>query len=185
MALSTEFRDTVELDRMETCATTSSCCACPTNFSSARYSAGDFYSTAAMSCRRKTLALRCGVLAVPCRRLRGLTALNSFYDRDEGPIGGMWQPPPVPARLWALRLGSSTGRFSVALAFGFALALIYVCILCCRWATRIRERDGKDIRQEPGGCWRGAGSTRFRGGCTHRANAGDARMATILCGAVL
>ncbi|HEX8834932.1 MAG TPA: hypothetical protein VF719_12060, partial [Abditibacteriaceae bacterium] len=22
----------------------------------------------------------------------GLTALNSFYDRDSGPIGGLWQP---------------------------------------------------------------------------------------------
>ncbi len=25
----------------------------------------------------------------------GATALNSYYDRDEGPIGGLWDPPPV------------------------------------------------------------------------------------------
>jgi 1,4-dihydroxy-2-naphthoate octaprenyltransferase len=25
----------------------------------------------------------------------GSTALNSYYDRDEGPVGGLWHPPPV------------------------------------------------------------------------------------------
>ncbi len=25
----------------------------------------------------------------------GATALNSYYDQDEGPIGGLWNPPPV------------------------------------------------------------------------------------------
>lgn len=29
----------------------------------------------------------------------GTTAFNSFYDRDEGPIGGMLEPPPVDAGL--------------------------------------------------------------------------------------
>src|SRR5215216_5067648 len=26
----------------------------------------------------------------------GGTALNSFYDRDEGPVGGLANPPPLP-----------------------------------------------------------------------------------------
>jgi 1,4-dihydroxy-2-naphthoate octaprenyltransferase len=30
----------------------------------------------------------------------GLTALNSYYDRDTGPVGGLWQPPPPPPKLW-------------------------------------------------------------------------------------
>jgi 4-hydroxybenzoate polyprenyltransferase len=33
----------------------------------------------------------------------GTNALNSYYDRDEGPIGGLWAPPPVDRGLlgWA------------------------------------------------------------------------------------
>ena len=29
----------------------------------------------------------------------GSTALNSYYDRDEGPVGGLWHPPPVTHHL--------------------------------------------------------------------------------------
>ncbi len=29
----------------------------------------------------------------------GATALNSYYDRDEGPIGGLWNPPQVTQQL--------------------------------------------------------------------------------------
>lgn len=32
----------------------------------------------------------------------GITAYNSSYDRDEGPVGGMLRPPPVPAGLRVL-----------------------------------------------------------------------------------
>lgn len=59
----------------------------------------------------------------------GLTALNSFYDRDEGPIGGMWQPPPVPTRLWHFAWTVQLGGLVLLLPFGFELALIYTCIL--------------------------------------------------------
>ena len=34
----------------------------------------------------------------------GGTALNSVYDRDEGPIGGLAAPPPVPPHLLAFSL---------------------------------------------------------------------------------
>lgn len=37
----------------------------------------------------------------------GTNALNSYYDRDEGPIGGMWRPPPIDRGLlpfaWAVQ----------------------------------------------------------------------------------
>ncbi len=59
----------------------------------------------------------------------GLTALNSFYDRDEGPIGGMWQPPPVPARLWHFAWAVQLGGVALLLPFGIPLVLIYNFIL--------------------------------------------------------
>lgn len=31
----------------------------------------------------------------------GLTALNSYYDRDRAPVGGLWNPPSPPPRLKA------------------------------------------------------------------------------------
>src|SRR5262245_17257465 len=34
----------------------------------------------------------------------GITAFNTAYDRDEGPVGGMLNPPPVPRYLLAFSL---------------------------------------------------------------------------------
>ncbi|HEX8234351.1 MAG TPA: UbiA family prenyltransferase [Abditibacteriaceae bacterium] len=59
----------------------------------------------------------------------GLTALNSFYDRDEGPVGGMWQPPPVPWRLWHFAWVVQIGGLALLLPFGLKVALIYAFIL--------------------------------------------------------
>lgn len=35
----------------------------------------------------------------------GSTALNSYYDRDEGPVGGLWNPPRVTRQLWTFAVG--------------------------------------------------------------------------------
>jgi 1,4-dihydroxy-2-naphthoate octaprenyltransferase len=35
----------------------------------------------------------------------GATALNSYYDRDEGPVGGLWDPPAVTRDLWVFSVG--------------------------------------------------------------------------------
>jgi 1,4-dihydroxy-2-naphthoate octaprenyltransferase len=35
----------------------------------------------------------------------GATALNSYYDRDEGPVGGLWDPPAVTRDLWIFAVG--------------------------------------------------------------------------------
>jgi len=35
----------------------------------------------------------------------GATAFNSYYDRDEGPVGGLERPPPVEAALLPVSLG--------------------------------------------------------------------------------
>jgi hypothetical protein len=59
----------------------------------------------------------------------GLTALNSFYDRDTGPIGGLWKPPPPPARLWAFAWAVQLGGLVLLLPFGRHLAVVYAAIL--------------------------------------------------------
>ncbi len=35
----------------------------------------------------------------------GATALNSYDDRDEGPVGGLWNPPKVTRQLWTFAVG--------------------------------------------------------------------------------
>lgn len=59
----------------------------------------------------------------------GLTALNSFYDQDEGPIGGMWQPPRVPPYLgewaWIVQIAG----LCAVLPFGSQLVWIYCALL--------------------------------------------------------
>jgi 1,4-dihydroxy-2-naphthoate octaprenyltransferase len=59
----------------------------------------------------------------------GLTALNSFYDRDTGPIGGLWKPPPPPSRLWAFAWAVQLGGLVLLLSFGWNLAAVYSAIL--------------------------------------------------------
>lgn len=65
----------------------------------------------------------------------GTTAFNSYYDKDEGPIGGMLEPPPVDkGLLWfsllvqalglPLALGVN-GRFSLAWLLLFLIAGAY------------------------------------------------------------
>lgn len=48
----------------------------------------------------------------------GATAFNSYYDQDEGPIGGLWNPP---------RAGRTVLWFSVAIQVA-GLAVVYFCI---------------------------------------------------------
>ncbi|GBC84540.1 hypothetical protein HRbin11_00971 [bacterium HR11] len=55
---------------------------------------------------RPSGAFGLGLLAVHVFLYGGANAFNSYFDRDEGPIGGLYRPPPV-----------STGTLAVALAF--------------------------------------------------------------------
>jgi hypothetical protein len=59
----------------------------------------------------------------------GLTALNSFYDRDTGPIGGLWKPPSPPVRLWAFAWAVQLGGLVLLSPFGWQLAAVYSAIL--------------------------------------------------------
>lgn len=55
----------------------------------------------------------------------GGTALNSSYDHDEGPIGGMEHPPPVPRHLLAFSIIWQVVGFVLARAVSIEVAAIY------------------------------------------------------------
>ncbi len=55
----------------------------------------------------------------------GGTALNSHYDRDEGPIGGLEKPPPPPGYLLEFSLIWQLIGFLLALTINFYFAAIY------------------------------------------------------------
>lgn len=59
----------------------------------------------------------------------GLTALNSHYDRDVGPVGGLWQPPATPPRLLLFAWTVQLGGLLLLLPFGWRLCFIYALIL--------------------------------------------------------
>ncbi|HEX2669588.1 MAG TPA: hypothetical protein VHM25_01890, partial [Polyangiaceae bacterium] len=56
----------------------------------------------------------------------GITAYNSYYDRDEGPVGGLRRPPPVTPALLGFSLGVQLVGLALAVFVGWRLALLYV-----------------------------------------------------------
>ncbi len=56
----------------------------------------------------------------------GVNALNSYYDRDEGPIGGLKQPPKVDGSLFYLAWGIQILGFVFAFALPIGFRLIYL-----------------------------------------------------------
>jgi hypothetical protein len=65
-------------------------------------------------------------LAIHLFGYAGGTALNSHYDRDEGPIGGLSHPPPVPIHLLTFSLIWQGVGFLLALIVNVPFAAIYV-----------------------------------------------------------
>jgi 1,4-dihydroxy-2-naphthoate octaprenyltransferase len=59
----------------------------------------------------------------------GITAYNSYYDKDEGPVGGLRTPPPVTAPLLGFSLGMQLIGLVLTLAVGWELALLYVTVM--------------------------------------------------------
>lgn len=55
----------------------------------------------------------------------GGTALNSVYDRDEGPVGGLAHPPPPPKYLLEFSLAWQLIGFLLALSVNVTVAAIY------------------------------------------------------------
>ena len=58
----------------------------------------------------------------------GTTALNSYYDRDEGPIGGMRYPEPLAPGLLPWSIGVQLAGLPLALLVGPAFALTYLLL---------------------------------------------------------
>jgi 1,4-dihydroxy-2-naphthoate octaprenyltransferase len=58
----------------------------------------------------------------------GITAFNSAYDRDEGPVGGMRAPPPVPPGLRAFALAIQALGAALAACVNLSFLAIYLLI---------------------------------------------------------
>ena len=58
----------------------------------------------------------------------GITAYNSYYDRDEGPVGGLRVPPPVTPGLLAFSLSVQAIGLGMAVYVGPLFALVYLGI---------------------------------------------------------
>jgi 4-hydroxybenzoate polyprenyltransferase len=59
----------------------------------------------------------------------GVNALNTYYDRDEGPIGGLKCPPPVDASLFYLAWGIQILGFGVSFVLPAGFWLIYLAAM--------------------------------------------------------
>ncbi len=59
----------------------------------------------------------------------GLTALNSYYDRDRTPVGGLWDPPAPPHRLFAFAWLVQIAGVLPLLWLDVNLAAIYAAIV--------------------------------------------------------
>ncbi len=56
----------------------------------------------------------------------GITAYNSYYDRDEGPIGGLEHPPPIRSSLLPLAIAIQAAGLLLAIPAGAAFTAIYL-----------------------------------------------------------
>ncbi len=77
---------------------------------------------------RLTFALLLAFVAVHCFLYTGITAFNTAYDRDEGPVGGMLSPPPAPPHLLAFSLLVQIVGGVLALGVNPTFFSIYVII---------------------------------------------------------
>lgn len=71
------------------------------------------------------LTLLAAYLAFHLFLYAGGTALNSNYDRDTGPVGGLAAPPPPPKYLFEFSIGWQSIGFVLALRVNLTVAAIY------------------------------------------------------------
>jgi 4-hydroxybenzoate polyprenyltransferase len=64
----------------------------------------------------------------------GTTAFNSYYDRDEGPVGGLVKPPPVFAALLPFSLVIQGIGAVLALSVNAIFAILYLVIFAMGFA---------------------------------------------------
>lgn len=59
----------------------------------------------------------------------GITAYNSYYDRDEGPVGGLLKPPSVTPPLLGFSLAVQALGLALAALVGWELAALYATVM--------------------------------------------------------
>ena len=59
----------------------------------------------------------------------GITAYNSYYDRDEGPVGGLRKPPPVSAPLLGFSIAIQLIGLGLSVLIGWELTLLYAIVM--------------------------------------------------------
>ena len=70
-----------------------------------------------------------GFLAFHVFLYGGITAYNSYYDRDEGPVGGLRKPPPVTEPLLGFSIGVQLLGLAIAVTVGWWLAVLYLLVM--------------------------------------------------------
>jgi 1,4-dihydroxy-2-naphthoate octaprenyltransferase len=77
----------------------------------------------------------------------GTTAFNSYYDRDEGPVGGMLSPPPVDRGLLPFALVVQAIGLALAVPVGGAFVALWLLLFAVFTAyshpsVRLKARPG-------------------------------------------
>jgi len=70
-----------------------------------------------------------GFLAFHVFLYGGITAYNSYYDRDEGPVGGLRFPPPVSEALLGFSLAVQAAGLVIALFVGIEFTVLYLIVM--------------------------------------------------------
>ena len=70
-----------------------------------------------------------GFLAFHVFLYGGITAYNSYYDRDEGPVGGLLKPPSVTEPLLAFSLAVQLVGLGLALLVSWELVALYATVM--------------------------------------------------------
>jgi 1,4-dihydroxy-2-naphthoate octaprenyltransferase len=78
----------------------------------------------------------------------GATVYNSWWDKDEGPIGGLKSPPKMNPWMWPASLMIQFGGLAWAITIGWNYAVIYAISMLFFWlySTPLARWKGKPIR---------------------------------------
>lgn len=96
---------------------------------------------------RIDLTLMIGFVSFHLFGYAGGTALNSYYDRDVGPVGGMEHPPPIPRGLLPFSILWQAVGFAVALAVNIPFAVIYATMF---WMSLLYSHPRSRFKGKPG-----------------------------------
>ncbi len=77
----------------------------------------------------------------------GATAYNSYWDKDEGPIGGLKNPPKMTRWMWVVSMGLQWVGLVWAFTIGISYSIIYFVSLILFWlySTPLARWKGKPI----------------------------------------